>query len=61
MIGHSYNCAFADLSYKYKIFFKHGYGKHSNFEMVPASPIITGITFFFIPHALYFCCKVFIF
>jgi hypothetical protein len=31
-------------------------------EMVPVAPIITGITpCFYIPHALYFYCKVFIF
>ena len=31
-------------------------------EIVPVAPIITGITFvFYIPHALYFDCKVFIF
>ena len=31
------------------------------FEIVPVAPIIIGITFvFYIPHALYFCCKVFI-
>jgi len=40
----------------------------NDFEIVPVAPIITGITFvftfhmrFYIPHALYFCCKVFIF
>ena len=31
-------------------------------EMVPVAPIITDIIFvFYIPHALYFYCKVFIF
>jgi len=31
-------------------------------EIVPVAPIITGITFvFYIPHALYFYCKIFIF
>ena len=34
----------------------------NDFEIVPVSPIITGITFvFYFPHALYFYCKVFIF
>jgi hypothetical protein len=34
----------------------------NDFEMVPVAPIITGITLvFYIPHALYFYCKVFIF
>ena len=35
----------------------------NDFEIVPVAPIITGITFvfFYIPHAPYFCCKVFIF
>ena len=34
----------------------------NDFEIVPVAPIITGITFvFYIPHALYFYCKVFIF
>jgi len=34
----------------------------SDFEIVSGAPIITGITFvFYIPHALYFYCKVFIF
>jgi hypothetical protein len=34
----------------------------NDFEMVPVAPIITGITFiFYILHALYFYCKVFIF
>ena len=34
----------------------------NDFEIVPVAPIITGITFvFYIPHALYFCCNVFIF
>ena len=33
----------------------------NDFEIVPVAPIITGITFwFYIPHALYFYCKVFI-
>ena len=32
------------------------------FEIVPVAPIITGITFvFYIPHALYFYCEVFMF
>ena len=32
------------------------------FEIVPVAPIITGYHLcFYIPHALYFCCKVFIF
>ena len=32
------------------------------FDIVPVAPIITGITFcFYIPYALYFYCKVFIF
>ena len=30
----------------------------NDFEMVPVTPIITGITCFYIPHALYFCCRV---
>jgi hypothetical protein len=34
----------------------------NDFEMVPVAPIITGITFvFYIPHALYFYCRVFIY
>ena len=34
----------------------------NDFEIVPAVTIITGTTFlFYIPHALYFYCKVFIF
>jgi len=34
----------------------------NDFEIVPVAPIITGFTFvFYIPHALYFFCKVFIF
>jgi len=34
----------------------------NDFEMVPVALIITGTTFvFYIPHALYFYCKVFIF
>jgi len=34
----------------------------NDFEIVPVTPIITGITFdFYIPHALYFYCKIFIF
>ena len=34
----------------------------NDFEIVPVAPIITGITScFYIPHALYFYCKVFIF
>ena len=34
----------------------------NDFEIVPVAPIITGITLcFYIPHALYFHCKVFIF
>jgi hypothetical protein len=32
----------------------------NDFEMAPVAPIITGITLlFYIPHALYFYCKVF--
>jgi hypothetical protein len=30
-------------------------------EMVPVAPIIVGIIFFYIPHALYFYYKAFIF
>ena len=34
----------------------------NDLEMVPVAPIITRITTcFYIPHALYFCCEVFIF
>jgi len=34
----------------------------NDFEILPVAPIINGITFvFYIPHALYFYCKVFIF
>ena len=34
----------------------------NDFEIVPVTPVITGINFvFYIPHALYFCCKIFIF
>ena len=34
----------------------------NDFEIVPVAPIITGITFvFYIPQALYFYCKVFMF
>ena len=34
----------------------------NDFEIVPVVPIFTGITFlFYIPHALYFYCKIFIF
>ena len=34
----------------------------NDFEIVPVTPVITGITFaFYIPHALYFYCKFFIF
>ena len=33
----------------------------NDFETVPVVPIITGITFVFTLHALYFYCKVFIF
>ena len=34
----------------------------NDYEIFSVAPIITGITLcFYIPHALYFCCKVFIF
>ena len=32
----------------------------NDLEIFPVAPIITGITFLYIPHALYFYCKVFI-
>jgi hypothetical protein len=32
-----------------------------DFEMVPVAPIITGVTFGYIPHALYFYYEVFLF
>jgi hypothetical protein len=34
----------------------------NDFEVVPVAAVITGFTFtVYIPHALYCCCKVFIF
>jgi hypothetical protein len=34
----------------------------NDFEIVPVAPIITGVAFvFYIPHALYFYFKVFLF
>jgi hypothetical protein len=33
----------------------------SDYEMVPFATVIIGITCFHIPHALNFCCEVFIF